>query len=150
MNLFLETLERLKRELRVSKDLEVANFLGLSKTAFAERKKRAVFPEEKLWLLAAERPDLDIDVLAVLTGISSAGQAEIARHSRASELLPASADTYEKIKAHSAKTRAAMRAADLATDEKELLKNYRAADDSGKKLIEGTAALAAKSTKKEK
>ena len=68
MNLFSECMDRLKPALRVSKDQEVAAALGLSKTAFSERKKRGSFPDRELRKLAMERPDLGIDVDYVLTG----------------------------------------------------------------------------------
>lgn len=69
MDFFSYPLTRLKHALRVSKDQEVAEALGLSKTAFSERKKRGAFPDENLRVLAAKRPELGIDVDYVLTGI---------------------------------------------------------------------------------
>lgn len=74
MDFFSESLDRLKHELRVSKDGEVAVALGMSKTAFSERKKRGSFPEKELRALAAERPE--IDVVYVLTGVRDLHQAE--------------------------------------------------------------------------
>lgn len=68
MNLFSDCLDRLKPFLRVSKDQEVAAALGLSKTAFSERKKRGSFPDRELRALAQQRPELGIDVEYVLTG----------------------------------------------------------------------------------
>ena len=68
MDFFSDSLLRLKHYLRVSKDQEVANALGLSKTAFSERKKRSSFPEKELRALAQQRPELGIDVEYVLTG----------------------------------------------------------------------------------
>lgn len=70
MNFFSDQLGRLKYALRVSKDGEVGEALGLSKTAFAERKRRKSFPERELYDLAAKRPDLNLDVDYVLTGIT--------------------------------------------------------------------------------
>jgi len=68
MNSFSDCLDRLKYTLRVSKDQEVAEALGLSKAAFSERKKRGAFPEKNVRVLAQQRPDLEIDVEYVLTG----------------------------------------------------------------------------------
>ena len=68
MDFFSDSLGRLKHCLRVSKDQEVAAALGLSKTAFSERKKRNSFPEKELRALAQQRPELGIDVEYVLTG----------------------------------------------------------------------------------
>jgi transcriptional regulator with XRE-family HTH domain len=69
MNFFSEIVARLKYELHVSKDMEVADALGLSKSAFSERKRRGEFPEKKLWALAESRPELNLDVGYVLNGI---------------------------------------------------------------------------------
>lgn len=72
MNIFSDCLDRLKPLLRVSKDQEVAAALGLSKTAFSERKKRGSFPDRELRALASQRPELGIDVDYVLTGVTEA------------------------------------------------------------------------------
>jgi len=77
MNFFSDTVARLKHELRVSKDGEVAVALGLSKTAFAERKRRGAFPEKELHALAMQRPDLGLDVHYILTGERIARFAEM-------------------------------------------------------------------------
>lgn len=71
MNSFPDVLSRLKHLLRVSKDNEVALILGMTKTAFAERKRRGSFPDRELRQLAAERPDLEIDVDYVLNGATA-------------------------------------------------------------------------------
>ena len=68
MDFFSDALSRLKYVLHVSKDGEVAEALGFSKTAFSERKKRGSFPTDELRALAQRRPDLGIDVDYVLTG----------------------------------------------------------------------------------
>lgn len=68
MQSFKNSLERLKHELRVSKDSEVAARLGMSKTAFSDRKKRESFPEREVVRLSAQNPELDLDVTYVLTG----------------------------------------------------------------------------------
>lgn len=43
----------------------------MSKTGFAERKRRGSFPEDKLFALATKRPELGIDVHYVLHGESA-------------------------------------------------------------------------------
>ena len=78
MNFFSDSLDRIKYLLRVSKDGEVAAALGLSKTAFAERKRRLSFPEKELYALAAKRPELNLDVDYVLTGIPREARAHLA------------------------------------------------------------------------
>lgn len=72
MDLFPDALARLKHALRVSKDGEVAEALGMTRTAFSERKKRGSFPEKELRALTQQRPDLGIDVDYVLTGKTQA------------------------------------------------------------------------------
>lgn len=76
MNFFSDALDRLKHELRVSKDGEVAEALGMTKTAFSERKRRGAFPEKELKALADQRPNLKVDVLYVLTGERERADAE--------------------------------------------------------------------------
>lgn len=66
MNNFSGISLRLKQELRVSNDKEVAAALGLGNTAWANRKKREAFPETELRALAASRPEIDVNY--VLTG----------------------------------------------------------------------------------
>lgn len=68
MEKFVNSLARLKHELRVSKDNEIAALLGMSKTAFSDRKKRGSFFEREVVRLAAQRPELELDVTYVLTG----------------------------------------------------------------------------------
>lgn len=65
---FGEALSRLKVQMGVSEDQEVAEALGLSKAAFSARKGRDSFPEKELRALLNERPELPIDVDYVLTG----------------------------------------------------------------------------------
>ena len=146
MKIFEAQLLRLKQATNVLEEKDIADLLGMHKSAFSARKKRDVFPEEKLWALAHKRPDLNIDVLAVLTGISSEGHAKIAALNRAAELLPPDVSDYKKIKAHKAKTIKAMEESGKQNPrESQLLARFRASDESGKKLIEGTAKLAAQS-----
>lgn len=68
MNSFEAALSRLKHALRVSNDTEVASALGMSKTAFAERKRRGSFPDRQLLALAAARPELGLDANYILHG----------------------------------------------------------------------------------
>ncbi|WP_286807696.1 MULTISPECIES: helix-turn-helix domain-containing protein [unclassified Marinimicrobium] len=69
---FSDCLQRLKHELRVSTDKEVAEALGLSKTAFAERKRRGAFPIDKTRVLCALKPELD--EVFILTGRRLSGE----------------------------------------------------------------------------
>jgi hypothetical protein len=65
---FDQKMLRLKQCLNVTTDKDVAEVLGMSKSALAERKRREAFPERVVRALAQERPELGIDVLYVLTG----------------------------------------------------------------------------------
>lgn len=71
MREFDRQLIRLKDALGVTEDQEVAKALGLSKAAFSDRKKRGVFPDDKLFTLSMKHPELSIDVYFVLTGSPS-------------------------------------------------------------------------------
>lgn len=66
MTRFEEQLLRLKECLGVSKDVQVAEAIGLSRAAFSNRKQLGSFPEEHVVALKREYPDLD--VMYVLTG----------------------------------------------------------------------------------
>lgn len=68
MKNFDQVLLRLKQAVQQTSDQEVAKLLGLSKAAFAERKKRDAFPEDKLLALSVRQPELNLDVTYVLTG----------------------------------------------------------------------------------
>lgn len=59
---------RLKQQLGVQTNKSVAELLGMREKAFIARKSRNSFPETELYALAAKRPDLDLDVVYVLTG----------------------------------------------------------------------------------
>lgn len=63
MDSFKEKLLRLKNELKISTDKEVAAALGMKPTAFAERKKTNSFPDKQLFDLARQKPDLDIEYI---------------------------------------------------------------------------------------
>lgn len=76
MNSFDEIALRLKQELKLTKDKELAQALGMGARAWSGRKVRNSFPEDKLYALAAKRPELGIDVQYVLTGVSFQNVAE--------------------------------------------------------------------------
>ena len=66
---FGAALLRLKEQIGLHLDKEVADLLALSDNAFHARKRRNAFPEDKLFALIAKRPELKIDVAYVLTGV---------------------------------------------------------------------------------
>jgi len=71
MGNFMGALLRLKEQLGVEADKDVADLLGLSAKAFASRKNRDAFPEDKLLAMVARRPDLVVDPQYVLTGMTA-------------------------------------------------------------------------------
>lgn len=74
MNFFKEATLRLKQQLKVTEDKQVAELLGMSPRAWAGRKRRDSFPEKELYALAAKRPELGLDVHYVLTGLPEEAQ----------------------------------------------------------------------------
>lgn len=70
MNLFDEQVLRLKQATKVTADQDVAKLLSMTKAAFSERKKRGSFPTKELLALAAQQPDLGLDVDWIVTGSS--------------------------------------------------------------------------------
>lgn len=60
---FDQILLRLKQQLGVATDKEVAAQLGMTKTAFAERKRRNAFPEAELAVLVGKNPKLDMSYI---------------------------------------------------------------------------------------
>lgn len=70
---FVHVLLRLKEQLGVETDRQAAEALGMSDKAFNARKLRGSFPEDKLFALAAKRPELGIDPQYVLTGHRTPG-----------------------------------------------------------------------------
>jgi hypothetical protein len=71
-NSFDAQIGRLKGALQLKEDQEVAELMGMGKAAFSARRTRGSFPEEKLRALAQQRPDLNIDVDYVITGVAQA------------------------------------------------------------------------------
>lgn len=68
MNFFEEATMRLKQQLGVTQDKEVAEALGLSPQSWAGRKKRDLWPEKEFLALIAKRPDLGLDFDYVTLG----------------------------------------------------------------------------------
>lgn len=82
MKNFLDIANRLKAALSIPTNKELANILGLSETAFSERKKRNSFPVKELEALAGKRPDLNLDIDYILTGSSEGFDREYSRFMR--------------------------------------------------------------------
>jgi transcriptional regulator with XRE-family HTH domain len=71
MDFFEEAALRLKQQLKVKEDKEVAAFLGMSASALNMRKKRGNFPIKEVFALAAQRPELGLDPDWIVTGSSN-------------------------------------------------------------------------------
>jgi len=134
MGNFTDIVNRLKTELSLTMDKEVAEFLGLSKTAFAERKRRGVFPKEALKLADLTHPEYRLDLEYILTGekdrihnffANTAKRSVVPEDCTTQEdfFTPKNADTYL-----------------LVNDEEALLINFfRRSGTKGKRLIFDTA-----------
>ncbi|HFF3748024.1 TPA: helix-turn-helix domain-containing protein [Klebsiella pneumoniae] len=68
MKFFDEAMLRLKQQLGVTEDRDVAEALGMSANALTLRKRRGSFPEKEFLALVAKRPDLGLDIDYVLVG----------------------------------------------------------------------------------
>jgi hypothetical protein len=75
MTPFEEKLLRLKQELGVATDGEVAEALGLSKASLSDRKRRNSFPFDLVFSLSDRRPSGALDVVYVITGERISGHA---------------------------------------------------------------------------
>lgn len=78
---------RLKQQLGVTQDKEVAEALGLSPRAWAGRKKSGRWPEKEFLALAARRPDLGLDLDYILTGHRSSEFESITRKADSKPLI---------------------------------------------------------------
>lgn len=80
MDFFEEATLRLKQQLKVTEDKQVAEFFGMTGKAWTARKRRDSFPIKELWALAAQRPELGLDPDLIITGhgihMSTAGKDE--------------------------------------------------------------------------
>ena len=161
IDFFVNRLNRLKFALGVSKDKEVASFLGLADKAFNARKARNSFPAQELLTLCEARPELKLNYDFIMEGKpQQESQDEFVNRqqllNRMTELvqaLPLSSISRVRLALDLTGDPAqdvllivnALRAEVPSPRTSALLADYEAADDSGKKIIEGTASLAAKS-----
>ncbi|POY46168.1 helix-turn-helix domain-containing protein [Avibacterium paragallinarum] len=147
MKNFTDIANRLKTELSLTMDKEVAELLKMSKSAFAERKRRGVFPENALRLLELERPDLKVDINYILSGVretNNANNEELvnAIKDKATEI---DMDDYSKTISPSLITPSdAINPVLLNMDEIKLLANFRRSDTQGRQLISETAKMCCK------
>jgi len=135
MDFFSDALARLKHQLRVSKDQEVASLLGMGKTAFSERKKRGSFPEREVVALSASRPDLGIDVAYVLTGVPSSAHAAMGNLKSASDMAQRLGGTQHQQAQAAEVLFNQMQPQALAADEQMLVDAYRELDPAAKRQL---------------
>lgn len=140
MGNFDDIVRRLKGQLALDADKEVAAALGMTAKAFASRKLRGVFPEDKLYALAARRPDLVIPVEYILSG-----ETEMEHFKRVEGRAPGDyLELTEKVLGRAQPS--------LTRDEAELLELFRAAPLTLKMqavaLLSGEAAADAKPKRK--
>lgn len=141
MENFTNIVNRLKTELSITMDKDVAEILGMSKSAFAERKRRGVFPENALRLLELERPDLKLDINYILSGTREANNPneELVKAIKATEI---NMDDYPfKVSRSLISPSDATNPVLLNMDEINLLANFRRSDNQGKHLISETAKM---------
>jgi hypothetical protein len=138
---FEETLLRLKERVGVPSDKGIAELLGMGEKALNARKRRGSFPVDKLKALAADRPDLRLDVKYVLTGESDELERRLAAISTATRI----AEDVAGVDARRAVQQRAFEAivSDLDKDEQRLVSCYRSADAQGKAVLLSTASLLA-------
>ena len=139
---------RLKEQLGVSTDKEVAAVLGLGEKAFNARKKRGAFPEDKLLALTTKRPELGLDVAYILTGERAVVHALMGAVRAAAQIAERLGGTREERQARAdVLMRDAVQAgrSSLSDEEQVLLGCWRAAeqsarDDALRALLRGKAA----------
>ena len=140
MNFFEEATLRLKQQLKVTEDNEVAELLGLKPTAWAMRKKRQSFPEKELYALAVKRPELNLDVDYVLTGIAREAHARLDAESGAGQRAADTGAGFSEI-------RAAILAAKADPMETALIVAWRKCSKEDRTLLSRLAASLAEKDK---
>ncbi|EIJ68155.1 helix-turn-helix domain-containing protein [Pasteurella bettyae] len=133
MDSFQEKLFRLKNELKIKDDKDIAEMLGFGVKAFSARKSRNSFPEKELFALKAKCPELNLDMDYILLG-----------HRR---------ETYEAIEQEMLKDMPKTdeprfdpnrEMENLMPAENLLLQYFRTAGKEGKEMILNVAKMAAK------
>lgn len=137
MNFFDEAALRLKQQLKVTENKQVAEALGMTGNAWTMRKRRDAFPETELRALAQQRPELGIDVEYVLTGgtLSTHQRREHEKQLEYLQALPGSNDEKRALVNFIGEI-----AAQTATDNKRA-STYRALIDELRVCSDETVAL---------
>lgn len=90
MSDFEHVLLRFKERTGVTSDKAVAELLGVGEKALNARKRRGVFPVDKLKALAMDKPELQLDVKFILTGVNDEFEKRVSK-------LKATTETLEEI-----------------------------------------------------
>lgn len=142
MSDFDDQLNRLKAALSLSEDQDVADLLGMTKAAFSARKSRGSFPVDKLKALAADKPQLRLDVKYVLTGVSDELERRLAAVGTATRIAGKAGSRTSRRAVQQAAFEAMVES--LSADEQQLVHYFRGADDRGRALLLATGATVAR------
>lgn len=128
---------------------EAADFFGVSRVTWGQCERGNATPSGEVLAGLAQK---GADVLYILTGIESDAHGRLATLQHAIEEAGKHVDSFEDTKRLGTALNAQMQAATqrVTPRERALLDNYRHTDESGKKIIEGTASFAAQSDKRKK
>lgn len=129
MKNFIDITNRLKTELSISLDKEIAELLGMSKFSFAERKKRDSFPVHQLTEFVLTHPELDLDLDYIL------GNIKTPKEKKGVEIVvnPSARDEFDE----------EMEVEHLTPKEVLLVKYYRKSSQRGKDNLLRTAHMEA-------
>lgn len=137
MSEFIAQLGRLMLALGVNQEQAVAEVLGMTKQALADRKRRDAFPVDKLKALASDRPELRLDVKYILTGVSDELERRLSALKSATLIAGKVAEPEARAYIQQAAFDLAVNA--LSADEQQLVHCFRRADTKGKALLLATA-----------
>ena len=133
---------RQERDKRGWSQQEAADAVGIRREMWAKYEAGAEPGAKALTGMAA----VQVDVLYILTGITSDAQGRLAMLERGLQTAADNFDSFEDIKRVGTALMSQMEAQSprMTPRERKLLDHYRTADEAGKKIIEGTASFAAK------
>lgn len=129
MENFKKILLRLKNELSVETDNQIAEFLGLTPAAFRTRKNRNSFPVHQLTEFVLSHPELDLDLDYIL------GNVKTPKEKKGLEIVvnPSAIDEFDE----------EMEIENLTPKEVLLVKYYRKSSKRGKDNLLRTAHMEA-------
>lgn len=141
MSVFDDQLIRLKQALGLPEDQDVAAALGMTKAAFSARKTRASFPVDKVKALAADKPELRLDVNYILTGISDELERRLSALGEATRVSGYARGKGAKRAVQEETYNLLLNT--ISSDEQRLIHCFRRADARGQALLLATAVTLA-------